>query len=100
VGWRIPFLASAVLLVVGYYIRMRIAETPVFQAALDSQQQAKVPFVELLRRQPVVLVLATLSFILAFTLSTRSPRSACPTAPPRSSSPAPPCWSRRSSRRR
>jgi MFS family permease len=67
-GWRIPFLASAALLAVGYYIRVRIAETPVFQAALAAQVQARVPFVELLRRQPVVLVLATLSFILAFTL--------------------------------
>ena len=67
-GWRIPFLASAVLLAVGYYIRMRIAETPVFQAALEAKAQAKVPFFELWRRQPVVLVLATLSFILAFTL--------------------------------
>lgn len=67
-GWRIPFLASAALLMVGYYIRVRIAETPVFQAALEAQARARVPFLELLRRQPRVLVLATLSFILAFTL--------------------------------
>jgi metabolite-proton symporter len=68
VGWRIPFLASAVLLVVGYYIRMRIAETPVFQAALERQERSRVPFVDLLRSQPLVLLLATLSFILAHTL--------------------------------
>ncbi|MDT7618361.1 MAG: hypothetical protein QOF00_5808 [Pseudonocardiales bacterium] len=67
-GWRIPFLASAVLLVVGFYVRMRISETPVFQAALDAQAQARVPFLELLRRQPKVLLLATLSFMLAFTM--------------------------------
>ncbi|GAA3049714.1 MFS transporter [Pseudonocardia yunnanensis] len=68
-GWRIPFWASAVLLVVGFYIRMRIAETPVFRAAVvQAHQQARVPFLELLRRQPVVLILATLSFILAFTM--------------------------------
>jgi metabolite-proton symporter len=67
-GWRIPFLASAVLLVVGLYIRLRIAETPVFRAALETQAQAKVPFLELCRRQPRELVLATLSFVLAFTL--------------------------------
>ncbi|MDT7708033.1 MAG: hypothetical protein QOG20_3640 [Pseudonocardiales bacterium] len=67
-GWRIPFLASAVLLVVGFYVRMRISETPVFQAALDAQAQARVPFLELLRRQPKVLLLATLSFVLAFTM--------------------------------
>lgn len=67
-GWRIPFWASAALLAVGFYIRMKIAETPVFQAAVEAKQQARVPFLELLRRQPVVLVLATLSFILAFTM--------------------------------
>jgi metabolite-proton symporter len=67
-GWRIPFWASAVLLVVGFYIRLRIAETPVFRAAVQAQPQARVPFLELLRRQPVVLILATLSFILAFTM--------------------------------
>ncbi|WP_232666162.1 MFS transporter [Pseudonocardia sp. TRM90224] len=68
VGWRIPFIASAVLLVVGYYIRMRIAETPVFQAALASKEQVRVPFLDLVRQQPRVLVLATLSFVLAHTL--------------------------------
>ncbi|MGH3857938.1 MAG: MFS transporter, partial [Pseudonocardiaceae bacterium] len=51
-----------------YYIRTRIAETPVFQAALQANTPAEVPFLELWRRQPVVLVLATASFILAFTL--------------------------------
>jgi MFS family permease len=68
VGWRIPFLASAVLLVVGYYIRMRIAETPVFEAAMKRQERSPVPFADLLVSQPIVLVLATLSFILAHTL--------------------------------
>ncbi|GAA4550345.1 MFS transporter [Amycolatopsis samaneae] len=68
IGWRIPFLASAILLAVGYYIRMRIAETPIFQAALDKQERSRVPFLDLLRRQPGVLALATLSFILAHTL--------------------------------
>jgi metabolite-proton symporter len=67
-GWRVPFVASAVLLVVGYYIRLRIAETPVFQAAVAAQQRSRVPFVELWRRQPGVLILATCSFILAFTV--------------------------------
>jgi MFS family permease len=67
VGWRIPFLASAVLLVVGYYIRMQIAETPVFRA-MDRKERSRVPFADLLRSQPLVLLLATLSFVLAHTL--------------------------------
>jgi metabolite-proton symporter len=69
IGWRIPFLASSVLLVVGYYIRVRMTETPIFQAALDRHHhQAKMPFAELVRHQPRVLLLATLSFILAHAL--------------------------------
>ncbi|MBO0873059.1 MAG: MHS family MFS transporter [Pseudonocardia sp.] len=66
-GWRVPFLASAVLLAVGYYIRMKIAETPVFQAAAATRRPDKVPFLELLRHQPGVLTLATCAFILAHT---------------------------------
>jgi metabolite-proton symporter len=67
-GWRIPFLASAVLLALGYYIRMRIAETPVFRAALQRNVPVKAPFLDLLRHQSGQLALATLSFTLAFTL--------------------------------
>jgi metabolite-proton symporter len=67
-GWRLPFLFSAVLLIVGFYIRIRIAETPVFRAAVESSAQAKVPLVELVRSQPRVLILATLSFVLAHAL--------------------------------
>ncbi|MBB4684468.1 MFS transporter [Amycolatopsis jiangsuensis] len=67
-GWRLPFLFSAVLLVVGFYIRIRIAETPVFQAALDKAEQARVPLFELVRKQPRVLLLSTLSFVLAHAL--------------------------------
>jgi len=67
-GWRVPFLASAVLLALGLYIRVRIGETPVFAAAARAGVPARVPLAELLRRQPGVLLLATSSFILAFTM--------------------------------
>jgi len=42
-GWRIPFLASAVLIVFGLYIRLRIEETPIFQAALAQAPPPRVP---------------------------------------------------------
>ncbi|WP_026360687.1 MFS transporter [Amycolatopsis nigrescens] len=67
-GWRVPFLASAVLVVVGYYIRMKIAETPVFEKAMREQEKAKAPIVEVVKRQPKTLLLATGAFILAHTL--------------------------------
>ncbi len=68
-GWRIPFLLSSILVAVGYVIRIGIAETPVFKAAAaNAENRPKIPFLELLRRQPVVLALSTVSFILAHTI--------------------------------
>ena len=40
-GWRVPFVASLVLLLVGLYVRMTIAETPVFIRAMETQTRAK-----------------------------------------------------------
>ena len=48
-GWRIAFLFSAVLVVIGVYIRLRIMETPAFQKAQLEQKIAAVPVVELFR---------------------------------------------------
>src|ERR1019366_8560508 len=42
-GWRIPFLASAALVLVGLYVRLTIAETPVFREAVSRRKQVKVP---------------------------------------------------------
>ncbi|QUH01847.1 MFS transporter [Saccharopolyspora erythraea] len=50
-GWRIPFLASAVLIAVGLYVRLRIAETPAFRNAALRKEQVKLPFVDVLREQ-------------------------------------------------
>ncbi|MBM7342067.1 MFS transporter [Pantoea coffeiphila] len=49
-GWRIPFLASALLIAVGLYIRLNIHETPVFQETKKQQQQVKVPLLEIARK--------------------------------------------------
>jgi MFS transporter, MHS family, shikimate and dehydroshikimate transport protein len=46
-GWRIAFLLSAVLVIVGVYIRLRIMETPAFQRAQEENKIAPVPVVEL-----------------------------------------------------
>lgn len=50
-GWRIPFLLSAVVVVVAFVIRLRLPETPVFQEAVAKHDVAKVPFAELIRHQ-------------------------------------------------
>ena len=49
-GWRIPFLASAVLLVVGLYIRVQISESPAFKAVRDRGLEARFPAGEVVRR--------------------------------------------------
>ena len=45
-GWRIPFLASIVLLLVSVWIRMQLNESPVFQAMKDEGSLSKAPFAE------------------------------------------------------
>jgi MFS family permease len=51
-GWRVPFIASAILVVIGLWIRLRLTETPAFKAALEKAPPAKVPFADLLRGYP------------------------------------------------
>ena len=46
-GWRIPFLLSAVLVVVGLIVRLRMSETPVFRKAMAEDRTVKAPLYEL-----------------------------------------------------
>lgn len=48
-GWRLPFLASAILVFLGLYVRLTITETPVFQEALNRREQVKVPMLVVFR---------------------------------------------------
>jgi MFS family permease len=52
-GWRLPFLASAVIFVVGMYMRLKVAESPVFQAALAKERALAVPLLAVLRARKV-----------------------------------------------
>jgi MFS family permease len=64
-GWRIPFLASAVLLIVSLWIRLRLNESPVFQTMIDEGTTSKAPLTESFARWPnlklVLLALAGLT---------------------------------------
>jgi MFS family permease len=51
-GWRVPFLLSAVLVIVGIYIRMRIDESPVFKQALAAGRPEKAPLLAALKGEP------------------------------------------------
>jgi MFS family permease len=65
-GWRLPFLASIVLLMVGLWIRLAMEETPVFKAEISSEGPAKIPFTEAFKRQTREIVLASGMMILTF----------------------------------
>jgi MFS family permease len=51
-AWRLPFLVSLVLMGLGLYVRARITETPVFQAARARRPPVKLPALEAIRRNP------------------------------------------------
>lgn len=60
-GWRIPFLFSVVLLILGLYIRAKIQESPVFEAAQEMEakkadKKRAVPVLEVLKRPRILLV--------------------------------------------
>lgn len=58
-GWRIPFLLSAVLVLIGIFVRSRISESPLFVEALEKEESAgnrKVPILEVLKRPTVLIV--------------------------------------------
>jgi MHS family shikimate/dehydroshikimate transporter-like MFS transporter len=62
-GWRIPFLVSVVLIGVGMWIRLTVAESPVFQETLDTKTAARMPVLDALRTYPKEIALAAGSFL-------------------------------------
>lgn len=67
-GWRIPFIASALLVAVGLWVRLRIAETPDFQRAIERQERVKVPIARVFAQQKSLLALGTIGAIATFVL--------------------------------
>jgi MFS family permease len=67
-GWRIPFVASALLVLVGLYVRLNIAETPQFRAVLARHERVRVPILSVVTRYPRALVLGSLTGMGQFVL--------------------------------
>ena len=67
-GWRIPFLASAILVLVGLYVRLRITETPDFREAMLANRRVRVPILAVVRAHAAELVLGTLMATVTFQL--------------------------------
>jgi metabolite-proton symporter len=65
-GWRIPFIASALLVWVGLYIRLKITETPDFIKVMNSQARVKVPVVAVFANHTKAILLGTAATITTF----------------------------------
>ncbi len=61
-GWRIPFLLSFILIVVGFIVRRSVQESPVFVELAAKRDRTKMPIVQLLRKHWLLVILAALTF--------------------------------------
>lgn len=66
IGWRIPFIASALLVGIGLYVRLKIIETPEFLKVLEKNERAKFPLKDVFTKYAKALILGTLIAILVF----------------------------------
>lgn len=67
-GWRIPFIASAALVIVGLWVRLRIEETPDFQKTLDQGERVKLPMATVIAQHPRTLIAGTFAAVATFVL--------------------------------
>ena len=59
-GWRVPFILSAILIIIGLWIRLGILETPVFAKLIAENKIEKAPVLEVIKRQPKSILLSAL----------------------------------------
>ncbi len=67
-GWRIPFIASAVLVLVGLYVRLKLEETPAFIEAIKNNRRVRIPMKDVLLKHTWVLFLGTFAAVTTFVL--------------------------------
>jgi metabolite-proton symporter len=67
-GWRIPFIASAVLVWLGLFVRLRITETPEFMKVINTNTRVKVPVAEVFSKNTKAITLGTLATVTTFLL--------------------------------
>jgi MFS family permease len=67
-GWRLPFLASSALVLLGLWVRLTITETPVFLASQKRGQRERLPIVSVFRHHMKALVAGTLLCLATFVL--------------------------------
>jgi MFS family permease len=59
-AWRIPFLASLILVAIGLWVRLKVMETPLFARVLQQREVVKLPTAEVIRRNPAEILLSAL----------------------------------------
>lgn len=67
-GWRVPFLASAVLVIVGLYVRLKLVETPAFTRVVERGEVAKLPLARVIRGSWRPLILGTFIMLATYVL--------------------------------
>lgn len=67
-GWRVPFVLSAVLVLIGLYVRVSLHESPVFAKAQKDKKQVKVPIATLLSKHLGATVSGTFIMLATYTL--------------------------------
>ncbi|WP_370599929.1 MFS transporter [Pseudomonas nitroreducens] len=67
-GWRIPFILSAVLVIVGLYVRLKLVETPVFAKAMARHERSSLPIAELFARHWRPTLLGALAMVVCYAL--------------------------------
>ena len=65
-GWRIPFIASALLVWVGLYIRLKITETPEFTKVINNDERSKMPAADVFMKHTKAITLGTLATVTTF----------------------------------
>lgn len=67
-GWRLPFLLSALLVIIGLYVRLKLEETPIFANAIARHERLKMPIVELFAQYWQPMLLGAASMVVCYAL--------------------------------
>lgn len=67
-GWRVPFILSAVLVIIGLYVRVSLHETPVFAKIAKAGKQVKIPLGTLLSKHLKATIIGTFIMLATYTL--------------------------------
>lgn len=67
-GWRLPFGLSAIMVIIGLWVRIKLEETPVFRAAVEQGKKVKTPLAEAFKTSWRPMVLGTFVMLSCYTL--------------------------------